>query len=177
MPNTKNIAIVEQLKTNMAGAKSVVIADYSGINVADQNKLRAEISKAGGSLNVAKNRLFKLVAKEHVSGDSSALDEALNGQNAFLFALEDAVSPLKALFDFAKDNENLKIKLGILDGRVLSYEETENLSKLPSKPELIVKLMGQLQAPAYGLVNVLSATTRNLVYALNAIKEKKEATN
>lgn len=173
MPSQIKFDAVKGLKEKVDVAKSIVVADYAGLNASEQTELRAKVAEAGGEFFVAKNRLFKIAVSDSVSENQSELDTALNGQNAFLFALEDAVSALKALFEYAKDHENLKIKVGILDGKVLSYEETENLSKLPSKAELIAKLIGQIQAPTYGLVNVLSAPTRNLVYALQAIKDKK----
>lgn len=175
MPNAKNIAQMELIQEKLAQSKSVVVANYSGLNVTEQNELRAKISQAGGQLIVVKNRLFKLAAKDRVSENAQALDAALNDQNAFLFALEDAVAPLKALFDFAKDHEALEIKLSILDNRVLDYQATENLSKLPSKLELIAQLIGRINGPAYGLVNVIQGPTRGLVQVLRAIKDKPAA--
>ncbi len=173
MPNQKNLNQVDQIKSKLPDIKSIVVADYSGLDVASQNDLRQKISEAGGEFSVIKNRLFKIAVSDSLTSGQDELQAALNGQNGFLFSLQDAVSALKVLFEFAKDHENLEIKIGILDGKVLSFDETEALSKLPSKPELIVQLISRVQSPAYGLVNVLSGNTRNLLYALNAIKEKK----
>lgn len=173
MPSQKNQDLLKSIKDQLKTSKSVVIADYSGLDVKAQNQLRAKIVEAGGRLLIAKNRIFKLAAKDHVKQGQEELEPTLKGQNAFLFSIEDAVSPLKALFDFAEDNESLEIKLGILGDRVLSFEETENLSKLPSKKELIRQLISRINGPAYGLVNVLGGPTRSLVYALKAIQEKK----
>jgi len=173
MPSQKNQELFETLKTHLDESKSVVVANYSGLNVEAQNELRAKLTEAGGSLQVARNRIFKLAAKETVTEGFEALEKSLEGQNAFLFSKEDAVSAIKVLFKFSEDNEALEIKLGILNERVLSYEETEALSKLPSKTELIAQLISRLQGPSYGLVNVLNGPTRGLVNALNAIKDKK----
>lgn len=175
MPNQKNQAQLEQIKDHFDSAKSIVVADYSGLNVAEQNELRAKLREAGGQMVVLKNRLFKLVAQDKIKANFDQLESELQGQNAFLFALEDAVSSLKTLFEFAEDHEALKIKIGVLEDKVLSYQETENLSKLPSKAELVAQLISKINGPAYGLVNVLQANNRNLVYALNAIKEQKQA--
>jgi len=175
MPSLKNQQAVADLQDKISKSKSIIIADYSGIDSAGQVNLRAQVAAAGGEFGVAKNRLFKVAVTDSVTDGKDNLDQALNGPNAFLFSYEDAVAALKALFKFADGNENLEIKVGILDGKVLSFDEVQALSKLPSKPELIVKLIGQIQAPAYGLVNVLSATTRNLVQVLSAIKDKKES--
>ena len=173
MPNKKNQGLLVQLKTDVAESKSIVVANYSGLNVSAQTELREKITEAGGTFLVTKNNIFKIAAQEKVKENFQVIEDALNGQNAFLFSKEDAVSPIKALFEFAKDNEALEIKAGILNDKVLTYEETENLSKLPSKLELIVKLMGTIQEPSRGLVTVLQGPTRGLVNALNAIKDQK----
>lgn len=173
MPSQKNQELVDQLKGNLEESKSVVVANYSGLKVDEQNELRAKLTEAGGQLVVTKNRLFRLVASDALKQGTELLDEALQGQNAFLFSKTDAVSSLKVLFEFAKDHEALEIKLGILDDKVLSFEETENLSKLPSKDELIGQLISRIQGPSYGLVNVLVGPTRGLVNVLNAIKDKQ----
>lgn len=175
MPSKQNQELLESLKTKAQQAKSIVIADYSGLNVAEQTQLRSQIDEKGGQFVVTKNRLFKLAVTDTLTEGQEALTEALNGPNAFLFSFEDAVSALKVIFDFAADHEALEIKIGILDGKVLNFEATENLSKLPSKPELIGQLISRINGPAYGLVNVLSATTRSLIQALNAIKDQKSA--
>lgn len=175
MPSQKNLDQVKVISEQFDQAKSVIIADYSGLNAKAQVELRAKLAEVGGQFSVIKNRLFKIVAQDKLGGGNDDLDNALLGQNAFLFSMEDAVSALKAMFEFAKDNEALEIKLGILDGKVLTQQETENLSKLPSKPELIVQLMSRLNGPAYGLVNVMTGPARGLVYALNAIKDQKSA--
>lgn len=173
MPSKKNVDQLDFIQQNMDQAKSVIVADYSGLDVAAQTELRAKISEAGGQLLVLKNRIFKIAAQEKVNTGFENLEDQLNGQNAFLFSLEDAVSPLKVLFDFAKDNEALEIKVSILDDRVLDHSETENLSKLPSKPELVAQLISRINGPAYGLVNVIQGPTRGLVNVLNAIKDQK----
>lgn len=134
----------------------------------EQVQLRSAIKKAGGELVVAKNTLIDLAIGK------GKLSEALRGMNAVLFSYEDPVTPLKALFEFQKKNEKLTIKQGYMDERVLSDQEVLALSKLPSKNELIAKLMMILKSPGTGLVNVLNAGPRNLVYALNAVKAKKQ---
>jgi large subunit ribosomal protein L10 len=155
------------LSEKAAKAKSVVVADYTGTTVKDQVVLRAAIKKAGGELVVAKNTLIDLAVGK------GKLAESLHGMNAAIFAYEDPVSPVKALFEFQKKTEKLNIKQGYMDDRVLSADEVQALSKLPSKQELLAKLLMILNSPATGLVNVLNAGPRNLVYALNAVAEKK----
>jgi large subunit ribosomal protein L10 len=145
----------------------LVIADYAGTTVKEQVQLRSSIKKAGGELLVAKNRLLDIAVGK------GKLSDSLHGMNAIVVAYQDPVGPVKALFEFHKKTEKLTIKQGYMDEKVLSQEEVVALSKLPSKNELIMKLMMIVRSPATGLVNVLNATPRNLVYALNAVKEKK----
>lgn len=166
MPNLHNQAQVKLLTEKLEKAKSVVIVDYTGTTVNDQVKLRSELSEAGGEMYVAKNNLVDIAIGK------GKLTDSLKGMNAIVFSYQDAVSALKKLFAFHKDSEKLTIKQGYMDDKVLSFEEVEALSKLPTKDELIVTLISRLKGPAYGLVNVLQAGPRNLVYALKAIAEK-----
>jgi len=170
MPSQYNQQQVELIKEKLGRAKSIAIVDYSGTDAAEQVKLRAMIKEANGEMFVTKNTLINLAV------DDEQLQESLTGMNAVVISYEDAVSALKKLFEFKDEEEKLEIKQGILleDGKikVLSRDEVEQLSKLPSKDELIVTLIQRIQGPAYGLVNVLNAGPRNLVYALNAIANK-----
>lgn len=171
MPSQYNQQQIDIIKEKLAQAKSVAIVDYSGTNATEQVKLRAMIKQGNGEMFVTKNTLINLSVGEE------ALKESLTGMNALVISYEDAVSALKKLFEFNDEAKKLEIKQGIIleDGKVkvLSQEEVEQLSKLPGKDELIVMLIQRLQSPAYGLVNVLNAGPRNLVYALKAIAEKE----
>lgn len=166
MPSQKNQQQVEMLKEKFDKAESVAIVDYSGTSVNDQVTLRSAISEAGGEMLVAKNTLIDIAAGK------GKLSESLDGMNAVVFSYADAVSALKKLFDFHKDTEKLTIKQGIMEDKVLSPAEVEALSKLPGRDELMAMLVNRLQSPATGLVNVLKAGQRDLVYALKAIAEK-----
>jgi len=176
MPNTKNIQEVQELEGKLEASSAVFLADYAGLSVNKQVELRDKVRVAGGDLKITKNRLLKIALsnKGHVVEN---IKDALTGPNITLFAGNDAVAPLKALVEFAKDNEKPSIKAGILGKELLSMDKIVQLAALPSKAELISKLIGQIQAPVYGLVNVLSAPTRNLVYALSAIKDNKAKSN
>lgn len=166
MPNQKNQQMVQSLKDKIAKAKSLAIVDYSGTSANDQIKFRQSIVEAGGEVLVTKNTLIDIAIGK------GKLSESLEGMNAIVFSNEDAVSAIKALFTFHKDEEKLEIKQGFMDDKVLSANEVESLSKLPSKTELISMLIRTLQGPATGMVNVLKANQRDLVYALKAIAEK-----
>jgi large subunit ribosomal protein L10 len=167
MPSNKNLEQVEILKDKLAAAKSVVIVDYSGTSVQDQVELRAALSEVGGEMFVTKNTLINLAA------DKDELAQSLTGMNALVFSNEDAVSALKALFEFHKEHKKLTIKQGLMDDELLSPEKIETLSKLPGKQELMTMLVMRLNGPASGLVNVLQAGQRDLVYALKAVRDQK----
>jgi large subunit ribosomal protein L10 len=171
MPSQQNKNQVELIKDKLSKAKSVVIVDYSGTNANDQIKLRAMIKSAQGEMFVTKNSLINLAVAE------KELEQSLVGMNALIISYEDAVAALKKLFEFKDEAEKLEIKQGLMmaDGKIqiLSPDEVEQLSKLPGKDELMVMMIQRLQGPAYGLVNVLNAGPRNLVYALQAIADKK----
>lgn len=166
-PSQKNQSQLEMLTEKAKRAKSIVVADYSGTSVKEQVTLRSAIKKAGGEVVVAKNTLIDLAVGK------GKLTESLQGMNAAVFAYDDAVAPVKALFEFQKKSEKLTIKQGFMDNLVLSHDEVISLSKLPSKMELIATLLYILKSPGSGLVNVLNAGPRNLVYALNAVSKKK----
>jgi large subunit ribosomal protein L10 len=171
MPNKKNIASLADLKEKVAKAKSIVLMNYTGLTVAQQTKLRVEVKAAGGEFIVAKNTLVNLALNK------PELKDALGGQTGVLFSYTDEISALKKLVEFAKANEKPELKMGVMTDKVLSNAEVMELSKLPSKEQLIGMLMARLQGPAYGMVNVLTAGMKNLVYALNALKSKKEVSN
>jgi len=167
MPNQKNQQMVQSLKDRIAKAKSLAIVDYSGTSANDQVKLRQAITEAGGEILVTKNTLIDIAIGK------GKLSDSLEGMNAIVFSNEDEVAAIKALFQFQKDEEKLEIKEGFMSDSVLSAEQVQALSKLPGKNELIAMLIRTLQAPVTGMVNVLKANQRDLVYALKAIADKQ----
>jgi len=173
MPNKQNIAAVAELIEKLDKVQAIFIADYAGLTVKEQVELRDKIRTAGGSVTVAKNSLLK-IAMTSKGYDFATIEKELTGPNLTLLAENDAVAPLKAMVEFAKGNErNLPhVKAGILGKEVLSMEKVMQLAALPSKNELVAKLLGTLSNPARNLVSVLSAPMRNFVYALSAISKK-----
>jgi large subunit ribosomal protein L10 len=168
MPSKDNLEQVKIIQEKIDRAKSLVIVDYSGSNVNDLTTLRNDLKEAGGEMFVTKNTLIDIaLGKGKVS-------ESLTGMNAIVFSYTDAVSGLKALFNFHQDQQKLSIKQGFMEDKVLSIDEVEALSKLPSKSELVVMLIQRLKGPGQGLVNTLTAKSKDLVYVLKAIATKKE---
>ncbi|MGD9128901.1 MAG: 50S ribosomal protein L10 [Candidatus Woesebacteria bacterium] len=173
MPNKHNLSQVETLKEKLARAKSVLVFDYSGTSSKEQVDLRNAVKEAGGEIYVCKNTLMDIAVGK------GKLTDSLTGMNAVLFSYEDEVSALKKVFEFHKEADKLEIKQGIMsagkegvEDKILSPEEAESLSKLPSKNELIATLINRIQGPSYGLVNVLKAGQRDVVGVLKAIVDK-----
>lgn len=169
MPNNAKQAVVADLQEKAGRAKSVVFANYTGMNVAQQVKLRQQVKKAGGEVAVAKNRLVNIAL-----GKKPGMTEMLEEQLMTLFSYEDEVGAVKALAQFIKDNEKPVIVGGVLEDRVISAKEVEALSKMPGKSELVAMLLNRLQTPGQNLRNVFEAVPASLVRVLNAVASKQQ---
>jgi large subunit ribosomal protein L10 len=177
MPSQKNIDQVKYLSEKLRESKAVILADYSGLSVNNQRKLRQQITEAGGKFIVAKNRLFKLAFKESQKDLPSDLDDVLHGPTAFLFAFNDEITPIKALFQFSEEHELPKTKLGLMlqpEDRILSPKEVEQLAHLPTHDQLIAQLVSSLNSPRVRLINALSGNLQKLTFVLSEIKKQKE---
>lgn len=162
---------VAELKDLLSSSKGAVLVDYCGLTVAEDTELRSKMREAGVKYMVAKNTFIRIAAKE---AGIEGLDAYLEHNTAVAFSAEDPVAPAKILNDFSKDHKALEIKAGILDGKVIALDEVKALAELPSREELLAKLVSSMQAPISGLVNVLQGTIRNFVYTLEAVRQKKE---
>ncbi len=158
MPSQKVLeqkkAIVSDLAAQIKGSISGVLVDYSGINVADDTKLRAQLREAGVHYSVVKNTLTKLALKEV---GMEGLDDVLNGTTALAMSENDLIAPAKILNDFSKDHENFKLKGGFMEGRVLSLDEVNKIASLPSKETLLTMLCIALNGNISGLARALNA--------------------
>jgi len=171
----KKEAIVKELKEQMTTSKGVVITSYSGLTVANDTKLRRELREAGVHYHVVKNTMMRIAAKD---AGLDELAEHLEGTTAMAYS-DDAVAPAKVICEFIKKNKLddagiLTVKVGLVEGKVIDEKEVKALASLPSREELIAKLLGSMNAPISGTVGVLSGIIRNAVYALEAIRAKKE---
>lgn len=175
MPKTKiqKQVISRDLSEKIKRSKSIIFAGFNAFGVKDNENLRDQLGKENGEYYVAKKTLLNLALKENnIDVDTKSLD----GKVAAIFSYEDEVASAKILGNFRKDKEKAdKIFFlgGILDGKFLSKTEVEALSNLPSKNELYAKLVGSLNAPISGFVNVMAGNLRGLVTVLKAIGEKK----
>jgi large subunit ribosomal protein L10 len=158
------IELKQQAVTEIAGklrdSKSTIIVDYRGLTVAQVTELRKQLREAGIEFRVYKNALVRRAAAE---AGLEGLDETLTGPNAIAFSNEDVIAPAKILNDFAKKNDALELKAGIIEGNVTNAEEVKALAELPSREGLLSMLLSVLQAPI-----------RNLALAAKAVADQKE---
>ena len=136
-------AVVAQLKEQLESAKGVVLTSYKGLTVAQDTELRRELREAGVSYHVVKNTMLRIAAKE---AGIEGIEEHLEGTTAFAFSTEDAVAPAKVICGFIKKNkledaEVLTVKVGMVEGKVIGVDEVKALAALPSREELIAKLL------------------------------------
>ncbi len=164
-------AAVKELEKEFSKAKSMVMTDYIGLDVAEMTELRSKLREAGVDYKVVKNTLATIAAN---NSDLSEINDFFRGPTAIAFGIEDVVSPAKILDEFSEDHEVLEIKGGYLNGEVISKEKVESLAKIPSREELLAKAFASMKAPITGFVNVLSGNMRNLVSVLSQIKDQKE---
>ena len=158
----KKIKEVEELSEKIKKAKVVLLTDYKGINVADVTALRANLRKTESEYKVIKNNITRRALQNcKIEG----LEDQLEGTTAVILGYEDYLEPLKAIYEFSKDNEYYKIKGGIIEGKVVPVEELITLAKLPSRETLIAQLAGAL------LGNI-----SKLAVALDQVAKQKEAT-
>lgn len=162
--------MLQMLKEKMGSSQIVVMADYKGIDVQAMTKLRRKMRESGGELKVAKNTIIKIAARE--LGLEGA-DPYLEGPTALAFGMDDPVAPAKAMSEFIKEHKKLEIKAAILEGQIIDAAQVKALANLPSREVLLAKVLGGMQAPMYGFAGALQGLLRNLVYVLDAVREKK----
>lgn len=177
MPNAKILeqkkAVVSGLAQSLKNAQSGVLVDYKGINVADDTKLRQNLRAAGVEYKVVKNTLLTFAVKE-IGFDTLA--GVLSGTTALAYSDTDLVAPAKILCEYAKkSNGKFTVKAGFVEGKVISDKEVTALAELPSKEQLIARMLAGFNSPITGFANVLNGNLRGLAVVLNAIAEKKGA--
>lgn len=164
---------VQALKTELERSKSLIVSAFSGMTVEQDYELRKTVRGAGGKYRVVKNTLAELAAEGLPSAD---VLKGLSGPTAVAYTSADPVALAKALTAYAKANPAFTFKAGVVEGRAISIEQISELATMPSKEELISKLLFLLNAPAQRLATVLSAVPRNLAVVIDqAVKENKFA--
>jgi large subunit ribosomal protein L10 len=170
MPTAKKEATIEVLRERISSSKNIFFTNFQGLTVEEISKLRDELRKDGSTYGVVKNTLFKRAAGDELA---SHLDAILAGPTGVVFAGEDPVAPAKALKTFSDSTKPVAVKAAWIDGKLVDAAQVGVLATLPSKQELLARLVGTLSSPLSGLVRVLSGNQSGLVRVLNAIREQK----
>ena len=164
-------AHADQLRTQLATVSTVILSTFTGINAQDDTKLRRAIETAGGHYEVIKNTVAQHAAE---GTPAESLLKGLTGPNSISYTMTDPVALAKALTKVAKDVPAFQFRAGWVQGRVVSIADIQQLANLPSKEELISKVMFLLMSPAQRLATVINAVPRNLAVVTNeAVKAEK----
>lgn len=142
-------------------AKSVVLVDYRGLNVAEDTSMRNELRKANVEYKVVKNRL---ILRAFVNAGYQGFDSVLEGPTAIAVSYDDAVAPAKIIVDNVKKTNKITVKGGVVEGKIMDAQGVTKVASIPAKPVLVAQLLGMLQSPV-----------RGLAVALSEIAKKKEA--
>jgi large subunit ribosomal protein L10 len=175
MARPEKIAEVEAIAQRIRSAQSMVLADFTGLSVMQMTAFRRSCRAQAVECRVVKNRLARIAAD---NADMAVMKDHLNGPTAILFGPESQVDPAKIVVDFAKENEAMEIKGGFLEGEFLDKSQIVALSMVPSKDELIAKMMGSINSPLTGLAMVINGVLSGLARTIDAVaKQKAEAAN
>ncbi len=145
--------VIQEISDQVKDASSVIIVDYRGLNVAQDTALRKEMREAGVVYKVYKNTMMRFAFKDT---DFAQLDDQLEGPNAIAIGKEDATAPARILAKFAKTAPALEIKAGVVEGTFYDAEGMKQIASVPSREELLSKLLGSLQSPITNLARVLN---------------------
>lgn len=170
MPTPEKAQAIDELADQLSRAKLAILTDYRGLSVTGLQGLRATLRPLNAEFKIAKNTLTRIAAER---AGIDGLTPMLEGPLALVLAYEDVVAPSKAISDFARSSRVLTVKGGVLDNQIVSAKGIEDLATLPSRDELLGKMLGLLNSPAQRLVTVLSGPSRSLVQVLSAYAEKQ----
>lgn len=164
--------VVEHLNERLSRSCIVIVTDYKGLDVSTINDLRRRLRQENVEFQVVKNTLLTRAAAET---DVDLIKGHFKGPSAVALSYEDPVAPAKILTDFAKDHDELEIKVGVMKGQVLEVSQIKALSALPSREELLAKFLATLNAVPASFVRTLNEIPKKFLLVLSAIKDQKEA--
>lgn len=164
--------IAEDLHARFSKSEVVIVTDYKGLNVTAINDLRKRLREAAVEFKVVKNSLLVRASEET---NVALIKDHFKGPSAVALSYEDPVAPAKVLTDFAKENKNLEIKIGVMGGNVLDSARIKALANLPSREVLLAQLLSTLNGVPTAFVRALNDIPRRMVNVLQAIKDQKEA--
>jgi large subunit ribosomal protein L10 len=170
MPTKEKEKELADFRETIKGAKAVVVSHASGMSVSDVTDLRRKLREAGVTHTVVKNTLGRIAAREV---KMEGLAKLLDGPTVISISKTDIIAPAKILAAFAKDHDKLVILGGVIEGKDATAKDIIEISTLPSREELLAKMLGSLNSPITGLVRVLNGPVQGFVRAMNAIAQKK----
>lgn len=172
MPNAQNTEMLSNIKADLEGVSAMWVVDYRGLTVKEIQELRRSIREAGATMKVYKNTLVNIALKEN---DLPTLDDMLKGPNAFVFAGEDIAAAAKAVKNFAKDNDKLEIKGGLLEGAEVNAAEVEAIASLPSREQLFGQIAGLINGFARRIAVSINEMPSGLARVVSQVAEQKDA--
>lgn len=174
MPKTREekTRMLEEIRERLSRSQSAVLTDYRGLTVEEISDLRRKLRDKGVEFVVVKNTLAWIAARDL---GLEGLRPHLDGPTAIAFGVADPVAPAKGVLDFIDEKKKMEVKAGVLAGKVISLEEIKSLAKLPSRTELLARVLGCLQSPLVGLASCLQAPLRGFATAVDALREKQAA--
>ncbi len=164
--------IAEDLRHRLTKSAIVVVTDYKGLDVAAMNALRRKLREENIEFQVVKNTLLARAAKDT---DVDVIRDFFKGPSAVALSYDDPVAPAKVLTQFAKENEHLEIKVGVMNGKLLDTTQIKALAKLPSREVLLSQLLSALNAVPTSFVRTIAEIPRQLLNVLSAVRDQKEA--
>jgi large subunit ribosomal protein L10 len=165
--------IIDQIKDQFQKSSSAICVDFRGVNVEKITQFRKQIKEASGNYQVVKNTLARRAIAETPFEE---LGQFLVGPTGIVFCQGEPMDPAKVVTNFTKETDGaLQVKGGMVDGTVFDAKGIEQVSKLPSRQEMLAQLVSSLQSPISGLVGTLQGVTREFVYTLQAIADQKSS--
>jgi large subunit ribosomal protein L10 len=170
MPTKRKNETIEELRAQVNARPNFFLTDYRGLTVGELRTLRNSLRQSSAQYAVVKNTLFgKALGEKRFE----QVGDLLAGPTGVAFIGDDLIAAAKALVAFATESKKLAIKAGLVDGVLYDVAKIEALSKLPSRPELLSKLVGSLKSPLHGIVQVLHGNRRKVVQLLGALHAKR----
>jgi len=174
MKRSEKPFFIQNLTEELKSATSVVLVNYSGLNVKAQQDLKKRLQKVDAKMVVVKNTLFKLAGGEAKVPKEVLIDTVLSGPTALIIAENDPITPLQVLGKFAQEKDIPQLKVGIVEGTFQDKEALARLSRLPGKEALVAQAVTTIGGPLYGIVGVLQGNLEKLVYILKAKSKDQE---
>jgi len=164
--------MLEEITEDLKQAELVIVTDYRGLNVKNINSLRGRLRSEKCRYRITKNTMNRLACRQ---AGFEQLESLFEGPTAIAYSSADPVAAAKIFIEFARENEALVVKGGMLSGQMLDPASIKALGEIPPREVLLSKVVGGFQAPITGLVGVLHGTLRQLVYTVDAVRQQKES--